>query len=95
MAGKPFKVGRFAHTLRVRLMREHAGIDVDAINEDDLMANAPTKPEHQAEEEVLDPGADQERAGVTHAGEAAVTALARTGMEGIGQGESGFFPQQL
>lgn len=31
MAGKPYKVGRFAHTMRVRLMREHLGIDVDEI----------------------------------------------------------------
>ncbi|KAF2138543.1 uncharacterized protein K452DRAFT_87979 [Aplosporella prunicola CBS 121167] len=29
MAGKPYKVSRFAHTLRVRLMREHLGIDTD------------------------------------------------------------------
>ncbi|MBW0478538.1 hypothetical protein O181_018253 [Austropuccinia psidii MF-1] len=32
MAGKPYKVGRFAHTMRVRLMREHLGIDVDALD---------------------------------------------------------------
>jgi phospholipase D1/2 len=31
MAGKPFRVGRFPHTLRVRLMREHLGLDVDEI----------------------------------------------------------------
>jgi phospholipase D1/2 len=37
MAGKPYKVGRFAHTLRVRLMREHLGIDVDAL--DDAMVH--------------------------------------------------------
>ena len=37
MAGRPFKVGRFAHTLRVRLMREHLGIDVDGLDEDDLV----------------------------------------------------------
>ncbi|XP_006462684.1 hypothetical protein AGABI2DRAFT_186563 [Agaricus bisporus var. bisporus H97] len=35
MAGRPFKVGRFAHSLRVRLMREHLGIDVDALDGDD------------------------------------------------------------
>jgi len=44
MAGKPFKVGRFVHTLRVRLMREHLGIDVDSMNEEDLMATKPRKP---------------------------------------------------
>lgn len=31
MGGKPYKVGRFAHTMRVRLMREHVGVDVDAL----------------------------------------------------------------
>ncbi|KAM3579992.1 Phospholipase D1 [Umbelopsis sp. WA50703] len=31
MAGKPYKVGHFAHTLRLRLMREHLGVDVDAL----------------------------------------------------------------
>lgn len=36
MAGKPFKVGRFAHSLRVRLMREHLGIDVDAVEEEEV-----------------------------------------------------------
>lgn len=31
MAGEPYKVGKFPHTLRMRLMREHLGIDVDHI----------------------------------------------------------------
>ncbi len=31
MAGKPYKVGKFAHTLRMRLMREHLGVDVDEL----------------------------------------------------------------
>ncbi|PIA89491.1 Phospholipase D1 [Cercospora beticola] len=31
MAGQPYEVGEFAHTLRKRLMREHLGIDVDAV----------------------------------------------------------------
>ena len=44
MAGKPFKVGRFAHSLRVRLMREHIGVDVDSMCEEDLMAGKPQKP---------------------------------------------------
>jgi phospholipase D1/2 len=34
MNGKPYMVGRFPHTLRVRLMREHLGLDVDKIMED-------------------------------------------------------------
>ncbi|KAH3678225.1 hypothetical protein WICMUC_001654 [Wickerhamomyces mucosus] len=31
MNGVPYKAGKFAHTLRVRLMREHIGIDVDIL----------------------------------------------------------------
>ena len=31
MAGMPYKVGRFAHRLRVQLMREHLGVDVDGL----------------------------------------------------------------
>ena len=34
MNGAPYKVGRFPHTLRMRLMREHLGLDVDEIMED-------------------------------------------------------------
>lgn len=34
MNGEPYRVGRFAHTLRIRLMREHLGLDVDKIMED-------------------------------------------------------------
>ena len=33
MSGKPYLVGRFPHTLRMRLMREHIGLDVDEIME--------------------------------------------------------------
>ncbi|KAK9471730.1 uncharacterized protein V1510DRAFT_396593 [Dipodascopsis tothii] len=33
MGGQPYMVGRFPHTLRVRLMREHLGIDVDRLEE--------------------------------------------------------------
>lgn len=36
MAGQPYKVGRFPHTLRMRLMREHLGIDVDALREHEV-----------------------------------------------------------
>ncbi|KAF8315399.1 phospholipase D [Clavulina sp. PMI_390] len=31
LGGKDVKVGRFAHTLRLRLMREHLGIDIDKV----------------------------------------------------------------
>ena len=33
MNGQPYQVGRFPHTLRMRLMREHLGLDVDRIME--------------------------------------------------------------
>ncbi|KAM5382047.1 hypothetical protein ACJZ2D_002649 [Fusarium nematophilum] len=39
MAGKPYQVGRFAHTLRLRLMREHLGLDVDEILEQERQAD--------------------------------------------------------
>ncbi|EXA45303.1 phospholipase D [Fusarium oxysporum f. sp. raphani 54005] len=38
MAGRPYQVGRFAHTLRLRLMREHLGLDVDEILEQERQA---------------------------------------------------------
>jgi phospholipase D1/2 len=38
MAGKPYMVGEFAHSLRKRLMREHLGLDVDAIYRRDQLA---------------------------------------------------------
>lgn len=67
MAGMPFKVGRFAHTLRVRLMREHLGVNVDALSEDDLMEAKPLNPE--SPQTAWDPNTEQEfgRAGVTRA----------------------------
>jgi len=59
MAGEPFKVGRFAHSLRVRLMREHLGVDVDSMYEEDLMAAKAQKPEY--DQQPWDP--DQEEKG--------------------------------
>ncbi|KAF2089290.1 phospholipase D [Saccharata proteae CBS 121410] len=38
MAGKPYMVAKFAHTLRVRLMREHLGIDIDEMLEEEQQA---------------------------------------------------------
>ncbi|KAK8088668.1 Phospholipase [Apiospora hydei] len=35
MAGQPYEVGRYAHSLRVRLMREHLGLPVDEITENE------------------------------------------------------------
>lgn len=40
MAGKDYQVGRFAHTLRMRLMREHVGLPVDEIIEEERNAMA-------------------------------------------------------
>ncbi|KAK8240908.1 hypothetical protein IWZ00DRAFT_556256 [Phyllosticta capitalensis] len=34
MGGRPYKVSKFAHSLRMRLMREHLGLDVDCIVEE-------------------------------------------------------------
>ncbi|KAG8970123.1 Phospholipase D1 [Tulasnella sp. 419] len=61
MAGKPYKVGRFAHTLRLRLMREHVGIDVDALAEQDLVASQPVKSPEDIK--TWDPDREQEREG--------------------------------
>jgi phospholipase D1/2 len=64
MAGKPFKVGRFAHTLRVRLMQEHLGVDVDNLLDDGSIASGVLTPEPDRRE--LHPDAGQEIArGVT------------------------------
>ena len=38
MNGKPYMVGRFAHTLRMRLMREHLGLDVDEVMDEEQNA---------------------------------------------------------
>ncbi|KIX01071.1 uncharacterized protein Z518_10137 [Rhinocladiella mackenziei CBS 650.93] len=46
MNGQPYQVGRFPHTLRLRLMREHLGLDVDKIMED---AQALEAERHQSE----------------------------------------------
>lgn len=65
MAGKPFKVGRFAHTLRVRLMREHLGVDIDAMYEEDLMAAKPQRPQH--EQQPWDPDQEEtDKHDITH-----------------------------
>ncbi|KAF3940462.1 hypothetical protein ABW19_dt0205462 [Dactylella cylindrospora] len=45
MAGRPYLVGRFAHTLRLRLMREHLGIDVDELMAQERMAETVGEPE--------------------------------------------------
>ncbi|KAH7357821.1 phospholipase D1 [Plectosphaerella cucumerina] len=49
MGGKPYQVGRFAHTLRLRLMREHLGLDVDEILEEERQAEVDKMAEYEAE----------------------------------------------
>lgn len=73
MAGKPFKVGRYAHTLRVRLMREHLGVDVDAIEEDQLMSRPPIADADEVE--TWDPDHEQEAEG--EGGDRGVTQVKR------------------
>ncbi|GAA6005029.1 hypothetical protein JCM10207_008483 [Rhodosporidiobolus poonsookiae] len=61
MGGKPYKVGRFAHTMRVRLMREHLGIDVDELEaaegKEELEAREAT--DLQEKEDEWDPDNEQ------------------------------------
>lgn len=54
MAGEPYKVCRFAHTLRIRLMREHLGIDVDAIRNAEFRQHSASNPSTAQEEAELD-----------------------------------------
>ncbi|GAB1316250.1 Phospholipase D1 [Madurella fahalii] len=49
MAGRPYRVGRFAHTLRLRLMREHLGLDVDEILEEERQNDLDRAEEFKAE----------------------------------------------
>ena len=44
MGGEPYEVGRFPHTLRLRLMREHLGINVDQMMEEEREAEQPEIP---------------------------------------------------
>lgn len=59
MNGKPYQVGRFPHTLRMRLMREHLGLDVDKIMEDAQVMEA----EHRKTEAASESLGKQPRAG--------------------------------
>jgi len=79
MAGKPFKVGRYAHTLRMRLMREHVGVDVDSIDEDQLMSRGPVAPADEIE--TWDPDHEQEDEGRDARG--ITTVKARSGKERV------------
>ena len=72
-------------------MREHLGVDVDAMYEDDLMAFEPAKPIHEQDE--WDPDAEQQygkeddevthlRRGTRHTG---LASLAHDTAQGLGQ----------
>ncbi|KAH6842546.1 hypothetical protein B0I37DRAFT_448003 [Chaetomium sp. MPI-CAGE-AT-0009] len=49
MGGRPYQVGRFAHTLRLRLMREHLGLDVDEILDEERQADLDREEQFEAE----------------------------------------------
>lgn len=67
MDGKPYKVGRFAHTLRVRLMREHLGVDVDSLYEEDIeQAESAEPPPNPENVEKWDPDNEQEEISPDH-----------------------------
>ncbi|GAA5869931.1 hypothetical protein JCM3774_000531 [Rhodotorula dairenensis] len=54
MGGQPYQVGRFAHTMRVRLMREHLGVNVDELEasegREELEAREADEIKHRDEE---------------------------------------------
>ncbi|SPQ26608.1 a6c3ebc7-1195-4077-acac-c91c9133602d [Thermothielavioides terrestris] len=59
MAGRPYQVARFAHTLRLRLMREHLGLDVDEIMEEERQADLDREEQFRAEmDEIYDEKSD-------------------------------------
>lgn len=62
MAGEPYLVGRFPHTLRMRLMREHLGIDVDEVMEEDEQEERSQREqefEHKMDQIYIDSPQDQ------------------------------------
>ncbi|KAJ5930730.1 Phospholipase D eukaryota [Penicillium verhagenii] len=61
MNGKPYLVGRFPHTLRMRLMREHLGIDVDELLEHDLATEEELRKIQDAEDDSRPAGERQQR----------------------------------
>jgi phospholipase D1/2 len=62
MGGEPYKVGKFPHTLRVRLMREHLGVDVDDCHDDDWASedsDVDSQPFHTESSTPSSPTADR------------------------------------
>jgi len=62
MNGKPYLVGRFPHTLRMRLMREHLGLDVDEVMEEDQQEEQTQEGQREQDQAKNDAGvlSDQE-----------------------------------
>jgi phospholipase D1/2 len=58
MNGQPYMVGRFPHTLRMRLMREHLGLDVDKIMEDAQFVEEELNDDENDDKSVLSPQSD-------------------------------------
>ncbi|MCJ1365595.1 Phospholipase D1 [Acarospora aff. strigata] len=52
MDGEPYLVGRFPHTLRMRLMREHLGLDVDEIMEKERVEQQAERHDEQWEADM-------------------------------------------
>ncbi|KAK8219889.1 Phospholipase D1 [Zalaria obscura] len=69
MGGEPFEVGTFPHTLRMRLMREHLGLDVDEIyhrdNASDYAGSMDSEMEHIYREDFATPPATPPAQGLT------------------------------
>ncbi|KAJ3475282.1 hypothetical protein NLG97_g9513 [Lecanicillium saksenae] len=76
MGGKPYQVGRFAHTLRMRLMREHLGLDTDAILEEERQNDA----SREVFEEQMDNIYDEQPEKATGSGEAESSKPVHPGM---------------
>ncbi|RMJ25252.1 Phospholipase D1 [Aspergillus sp. HF37] len=55
MNGSPYLVGRFPHTLRMRLMREHLGMDVDELMEHDITTEEELRKIQVVEEDAKSP----------------------------------------
>ena len=52
MAGRPYKVAKFAHSLRLRLMREHLGLHVDEIRGDEVEGWSANRAFHELGEQL-------------------------------------------
>jgi phospholipase D1/2 len=75
MNGMPYKVGRFPHTLRMRLMREHLGLDVDEIMEDAQIIEA-ERQKAKEKERALTPEETESQYGSPVSATSTVTGLA-------------------